>query len=148
MADRGDIALKSYRRAGAYEFDYHSFLMRFPIRFDPWFRLLSTVVFLPPSGAYVDVENDRAEVRMSWGFRVSFPIAAVARTSLLDRKPISRGVHGRKGRWLVNGSGQGIVVIDLEPEQNAQVLGFPVQLRQLMVSVEDPDGLRALLAPR
>jgi hypothetical protein len=122
--------------------------MRFPIRFDAWYRLLSTAVFLPLSGAYVDVENDRAEVRMSWGFRASFPVAAVVRTSLLDRKPISRGVHGRKGRWLVNGSGKGIVVIDLEPEQDAQVVGFPVHLRQLMVSVEDPDGLRTLLTPR
>jgi hypothetical protein len=122
--------------------------MRFPIRFDPWFRLLSTVMFMPPSAAYVEVENDRVEVRMRWGFRASFPVATVAMTSLFDRKTLSRGVHGWNGRWLVNGSGQGIVVIDLEPEQDARVMGFPVRLRQLMVSVEDPDGLQALLMRR
>jgi hypothetical protein len=122
--------------------------MRFPIRFDGWFRLLSTVVFMPPSAAYVEVEDGRVEVRMSWGFRASFPVAAVASTSSFDRRPLSRGVHGWNGRWLVNGSGQGIVVIDLEPEQAARVMGFPVRLRQLMVSVKDPDGLQALLMRR
>ncbi len=119
---------------------------RFPLRFDPWYRLLSTVVFLPPSGAYVEVDNDRVEVRMSWGFRASFAVAAVTNTSLFGRKPMSRGVHGWNGRWLVNGSGEGIVVLLLSPDQRAWVMGFPVRLRELMVSVEDPVGLQALLA--
>ena len=45
----------------------------------------------------------------------------------------------------MNGSGQGIVSIDLEPRQRGYVVGFPVRLRNLLVSVEDPAGLMAAL---
>jgi hypothetical protein len=41
----------------------------------------------------------------------------------------------------VNGSGEGILAGDLEPSQQARVLGVPVRLRQLLVSVDDPDAL-------
>ena len=57
------------------------------------------------------------------------------------RKPLSRGVHGWAGRWLVNGSGDRIVNIALEPSQRGYVMAFPVRLRNLLVSVEDPTGL-------
>jgi len=118
---------------------------RFPIRFDSWYGVLSSALLLPPSSSYVEVGDGQAVARMGWGFRAKFPVAAVVRTLRLERRPISRGVHGWDGRWLVNGSGEGIVVIDLDPVQAARVLGVPVRLRQLMVSVADPDGLRAAL---
>lgn len=35
--------------------------------------------------------------------------------------------------------------LHLEPRQTAYVLGFPVRLRELLVSVEDPPGLIAAL---
>ena len=50
-------------------------------------------------------------------------------------------MHGFAGRWLVNGSGNGILAIDLQPPQRAHVLGVPVKLRQLLVSVDDPEAL-------
>ncbi len=84
-------------------------------------------------------------VRMAWAFRASFPTAAVASVKQAAMNPISRGVHGFGGRWLVNGSGDGIVTIDLAPTQRAYVMGFPVRLRQLPVSVEDPATVIAAL---
>ena len=54
-------------------------------------------------------------------------------------------MHGWNGRWLVNGSSHGIVRIDLDPAQRAWVVGLPVSLRTLRVSVEDPDALIAAL---
>lgn len=57
-------------------------------------------------------------------------------------------VHGFAGRWLVNGSGEGILALDLEPAQQARVLGVPVRLRQLLVSVDDPDALAERLGKR
>jgi len=118
---------------------------RFPIRFDPWYRVLSTALLLPPSSAYVEVTDDHVEARMGWGFRTRFPLAAIAKTSVFEGKAISRGVHGWAGRWLVNGSGAGIVVLHLEPTQPARVMGIPVRLRELMVSVDEPEGFRKTL---
>lgn len=65
-----------------------------------------------------------------------------------ERVAITRGVHGWAGRWLVNGAGDGILAIDLEPRQRAYVMGFPIRLRQLLVSVEDPRALATALANR
>jgi hypothetical protein len=55
-------------------------------------------------------------------------------------------VHGFNGRWLVNGSGRGIVGIRLDPVQRAYVIGAPVRLRELLVSVTDADAVAAALA--
>lgn len=118
---------------------------RFPIRFDDWYGLLSSALLLPPSSSYVEVRDGLVVARMGWGFHTRFPISAVVKTSMRDDSPLSRGVHGWAGRWLVNGAGENIVVIDLHPEQRARVMGFPVRLRRLMVSVTDPEGLRAAL---
>jgi hypothetical protein len=118
---------------------------RFPIRFDAAYRVLSAALLLAPSGSFVEVEEDEVRVRMAWGFRARFPRSAVVSVTEYQRKPLSRGVHGFAGRWLVNGAGEGIVSIDLEPHQRGYVVGFPVRLRNLLVSVEDPAGLTAAL---
>lgn len=119
---------------------------RFPIRFDAAYRILSTALVLPASWSYVEIRGDEVCVRMGWAFWARFPRAAVASVAEYGKRPISRGVHGLLGRWLVNGSGRGLVVIDLEPRQRAFVTGLPVRLRQLVVSMEDPAGLMKALA--
>jgi hypothetical protein len=116
-------------------------LARFSIRFDRWYRVLSSALLLRPRASYVEIADDTVTARMGWAFATTFPRAAVVRTSRLDHAPLSRGVHGFAGRWLVNGSGDRILVIDLEPAQRARVIGVPIKLRQLAVSVEDPDAL-------
>ena len=83
---------------------------------------------------------------MGWAFRARFPRATVISTSALDIHPLSRGVHGFGGRWLVNGSGRGIVSICLSPAPRAYVLGVPVRLREVLVSVDRPEELARGLA--
>jgi hypothetical protein len=121
---------------------------RFPIRFERWYRVLSSALLLRPSDSYVEVREGEVECRMGWAFRARFPRSAVSRTQRLEHKPLSRGVHGLAGRWLVNGSGDRILAVDLEPPQRARVLGVPVRLRQLLVSVDDPDSLAEHLRTR
>jgi hypothetical protein len=118
---------------------------RFPIRFDAWYRLLSTVLLLSPSGSCVEVEGEEVRVRMGVAFRARFPRSAVASVEETQKKTLSRGVHGFAGRWLVNGSGKGLLILNLLPTQRGHVLGFPVRLKQLIVSVEDPGALAAAL---
>lgn len=120
---------------------------RFPIRFERWYRLFSSALLLAPRDSYVEVNGDAVEARMAWGFRARFPRSSVVSTEAVSGSVISRGVHGFAGRWLVNGSGDRILAIDVQPPQRARVLGVPVTLRRLMVSVDDPDALaRALTA--
>lgn len=118
---------------------------RFMIRFDSWYRVLSSALLLLPAASYVEVDAATVLVRMGWGFSAQFPRASVKRVWQLDYAPLSRGVHGLMGRWLVNGSGDRIAVLELEPAARARVMGFPVKLRQLLVSVEDPSALARTL---
>ena len=118
---------------------------RFPIRFDRWYEALSRALFISPSDSYVAIDGGLVTVRMAWAFEASFLCSGVASTAPFDRRPVSRGVHGWRGRWLVNGSGEGILRIDLSPGQRARVLGVPVELRELLVSVDDPARLASAL---
>jgi len=121
--------------------------IRFPIKFDAPYALLSRALLIFPSDSYVEVVGNQVSVRMGWAFRATFDRSRVAGTnSLGTRIRLTRGVHGWAGRWLVNGAGDGILAIDLEPRQRAYVMGFPVSLRQLQLSVEDPPALAAALA--
>lgn len=118
---------------------------RFSILFDTWYGFVSTALLLPPANSYVEVDDEEVRVHMGWAFRSRFPRTAVAQTAETPKRPLSRGVHGFAGRWLVNGSGRGILTVDLAPAQRGYVLGFPVRLRQLMVSVAEPLALAAAL---
>jgi hypothetical protein len=118
---------------------------RFPIQFDTWYGILSSALFLPPASSYVEINDEEVRVQMGWAFRSRFSRTAVALAAETHERPLSRGVHGFAGRWLVNGSGRGILTINLTPAQHGYVMGFPVRLRQLMVSVAEPSALVAAL---
>jgi hypothetical protein len=120
-------------------------LTRFPIRFERGYRLLSTAILLAPSESFVEIDGSDVVVRMGWAFRARFPKAAIASVAAAPDRSLTRGVHGFGGRWLVNGAGTGILRIDLEPPARASVVGVPVRLKQLLVSVEDPDRVSAAL---
>jgi hypothetical protein len=120
---------------------------RFPIKFDASYALLSKALFISPADSYVEIVHNEVLVRMGWAFRTTFDRTRITGSSPLDKRiPLTRGIHGWAGRWLVNGAGDGIVAIDLEPRQRAYVMGFPVGLRQLQVTVDDPFALVAALA--
>jgi hypothetical protein len=122
--------------------------LRFPIKFDPSYAHLSRALLISPSDSYVEVDGDgdRVSARMGFAFRATFPRSCVASAALSGESiALTRGVHGWAGRWLVNGAGGGIVVVDLRPAQRARVLGFAVKLRELRVSVENPLALTAAL---
>jgi len=119
--------------------------LRFPIRFGRAYRILSTALLIAPSDSYVELEGDEVRVRMAWIFRARFPRASVVAASRYRGRPLSRGVHGFAGRWLVNGSGQGIVSLVLAPPPRAWSMVFPLRLSELLVSLEDPEGLLAAL---
>jgi hypothetical protein len=83
---------------------------------------------------------------MAWAFSLRAERAAVTGAAPDHDRVWAWGVHGWGGRWLVNGSAQGLVRITFDPPVPGRVLGFPVRVHTLRVSVEDPGGLVAALA--
>ena len=117
----------------------------FAIRFAAPMRVLMTVLGSGPARSAVIVGPERVEVRMGLSFRGSIPRAAIRAVEPDRRRHLSIGVHGWGGRWLVNGSLRGLVRILVAPPARGYVLGVPVRLREVIVSVEDPEGLVAAL---
>ena len=102
-------------------------------------------------------------------FRATIPMASIAAAERVpDKKPgSSMGVHGMRGRWLVNSAYTGLVRLTIEPHSTALMdprSALPegstaatgligrlflrtrtVKLKELTVSVDDPDALIAAL---
>ena len=108
-------------------------------------RPLLSVMGLGPGLSRIEVRPDELVVKLGWGFRGSIPRASIQHAAEDANAPLSIGVHGWRGRWLVNGSMNGLVAIDIEPPARALVIGVPVKVRRLRVSAEDPAGLVAAL---
>ena len=116
-----------------------------PIRFGSWWTPVLVVCGIPPGTAYVDVGAETVSVRLGLAFRSQFPRAAIRSPRRLSGKG-GEGAHGRRGVWRVNGARGSLVSFELDPESRARVYGVPVRLRELTLSVEDPDALIARLA--
>ena len=108
---------------------------------------LIVVCGITPGRSYLDIDPDRISIRMGWGFSADVPRASVRSVAWAPDSPWSIGVHGWKGRWIVNGAAGPMVSIRIDPAARARTVGFPVTLRELLVSVDDPDALVAELQP-
>jgi hypothetical protein len=116
----------------------------FPIRYGALRPLLS-VLGMGPGLSHLELDENELRVRMGWAFRAHVPRASITGARAVSGLVGGIGVHGWRGRWLVNGSMAGIVGIDIDPARRAVATGIPVHLRYLAVSVEDPDGFLAAL---
>ena len=117
----------------------------FPIRYGV-FRPLLSVLGMGPRFSSVQVEGDRVRVRMGWSFQADIPRSSITGAEASTGFVGGIGVHGWRGQWLVNGAAKGLVTINIDPPARGRVLGVPVRLRTLRVSVESPDELLAVLA--
>ena len=117
---------------------------RFPIRFTGSNNSLR-LVGLGPDASWVELGADAVTVRMGWAFNATIDRSAVRAVRPVTDRVLSRGVHGWRGRWLVNGSAEGLVEIELDPPARARAVGVPVRVELLRVSVVDPDGFLAEL---
>ncbi len=117
---------------------------RIPIKYSKVWSWLLTILLMPRGLSYIEVDGDAIRVRMSFAFRATFTRGDISAVSP-HRPVVSIGVHGWRGRWLVNGANRPIARITLALPARARVLGFPVALRELLVSVDDVAELRRAL---
>ena len=119
-------------------------MIRIPIRYGTPWRWILPIFLLPRGFAYIHVDGDTVKVRLGWGFRATFSRLDVI--EVVDHRPVvSVGAHGWQGRWLVNGAHSPIATIRLSRPTQGRVAGFPVTVREILVSVDDRDALRRAL---
>ncbi len=120
---------------------------RFAISYDKlvW---LATITGGGPKSSAVEVGPDEIRVRMGSNFELAIPRSSVRSVSRSQAKiGATQGVHGRAGRWLVNGSAHGLVEITIDPpayaERRLSTMFSPAKVTSLIVSLADPDGFIA-----
>jgi hypothetical protein len=118
---------------------------RFPIRFIGANKTMA-VLGMTPRTCYVDVATDVLDVQFGWAFRCRTPRTSITSVTN-DAAPVwGWGAHGWRHVWLLNGSSDNLLRIDLEPMARGRLLLlFPLRIRALRVSVEEPAALRAAL---
>ena len=117
---------------------------RFAIKYSKIWSWLLRSFLLPPRLAYLEVDGNDVRIRMSWAFRARFGRGDISGVAT-HRPVVSIGVHGWRGRWLVNGAHRPIAKITFALPVKARVVGFPVRLRELLVSVDDVAELQRAL---
>lgn len=94
---------------------------------------------LSPARTRIRLDETHLNVRMGWAFRASIPRTSIVSVER-DSSPVyAWGVHGWRGSYLVNASSEGIVRVDIDPAARARLMGIPIQLRRLRLSLEEPD---------
>jgi hypothetical protein len=111
---------------------------------------LDSVLFgAGPGVSGVEIGSGEVRVRMG-SFKLEIPrdsVRSVKRSQARLRG--TTGVHGGRGRWLVNGSADGLVEITIEPPsylgRGIDTLFRREKVNSLTVSLVDPDGFIAAL---
>jgi hypothetical protein len=115
--------------------------VHFPISYSKPMRLLSVFLGMGPRHSAVDVGDETVDIRMGWAFYLSARRGAVTGARHAEPLRYTRGVHGHSGRYRVNGRGDGLVTISFGSPQRGLMIGFSVNVSEVTVSVDDPDGL-------
>lgn len=123
----------------------------FSLSFNRLLRAVMVPILAGPRRCKVVVGRDRLDVSMGvggWAFATSVPRSSIVEVTPVDGPVWGWGAHGWRGRWLVNGSSRGLVRLTVVPVGRARCLVFPIRLRQLTLSLDDPDGFAAALSPQ
>jgi hypothetical protein len=116
-------------------------VLRFEIDYSRWNKRFFGLLGLGPRFSDVMVDDTDLRVRMGWAFHADVPRSDIRRVAATERPFFAWGVHGWRGRWLVNGSSDGMVRVEIDPPARARTLGIPIRLRIVYISLADPDGL-------
>ena len=118
---------------------------------DPVSRLTNTLLAGGRGRSGVEVGPDQIRVQMG-GFKLTVPRASVRSASRSYAEVGGTyGIHHRSGRWLVNGSTDGLVELTIEPpcytKRRPIVMFTKGKVKSLSLSLADPDGFIATLQP-
>lgn len=111
---------------------------------------LNTMVGLGPTRTSLIVTDTMLLVKFGYAFAAEIPLESIAKIdSLSEPFMYSLGVHGAFGTYLVNGSMENLVTLEMEPEQKCRLaFGLAFSLSKLVVSVRDKNQFMKLLGER
>jgi hypothetical protein len=112
----------------------------------PVLRPIFAITGMGPTRISIAVDDTEVTVAMGVGFQARVPRAAVTSAERYDGRVLGWGVHGWRGRWLVNTTSTGLVTLDLDPACHARLFGIPLRPRVLRLSLADADAFVAALA--
>ena len=115
--------------------------IRLDFRYDRWCGWILGLFGTGRRFSSITMHEDVIDVKMGWAFRAAIPRANIVSATPHHGRVFGWGVHGWRGRWLVNGSSNGLVRLEIEPAVRSRVCGVPVRLRELTISLVDPEVL-------
>jgi hypothetical protein len=100
-----------------------------------------------PGRGGVEVDSAVLRVRVP-DFHLDIPRGSVRSAARSDHQTRGTiGVHGRRGRWLVNGSHDGLVELVIDPPcylpRQLSTVFRKMEVSSLIISLVDPDGFIA-----
>ncbi|MCS3780763.1 hypothetical protein [Tsukamurella ocularis] len=118
--------------------------MNFAMRYDRWYRPIATAIGLGPQRTAIVVDGDTLRIRHGWAFRLEVPLANIRSARTSSRRPLAWGVHPVGDLWVVNGSRDGMVVLEFDmPVTSKSVQRVSTkwgEVRSLYLSLDDPEG--------
>ncbi len=124
---------------------------RYSLSFNRFMWALMSLLLAGPRHCSVRVGTQALTVRMGvggWAFKAEVPRDSIVDAASVSGPVLAWGAHGWRGRWLVNGSSQGLVRLRIEPRSRGRAVGFPLRIRELTLSLDDPAGFIAALQGR
>jgi hypothetical protein len=118
---------------------------RFPIHFGRFNSILMGALGMGRRRSYVDVTDDDLTVRMGWAFRATIPRSSIVEVGRRGYVWWAYGVHMWRSRWIVNGSGHDVVTMRIDPPARAGIPWGAWKVREVWLSLDDPDGFRAAI---
>lgn len=123
--------------------------MEFQFSFDSWYRGLAAPLGLGPKSAQLTIADGTLHVQMGWAFKADIPLSSITEAKRGSHRFVEGiGVHGFRGNWLVNGSGNNIVELTIDPAVAVRAVLRQTDLRTLRVSVDNPDAFIAACTQR
>jgi len=90
------------------------------------FRPLLSALGMGPRFSRIELDGERLHVRMGWTFDTKIPVSQITEVQPRQGLVGGIGVHGWRGRWLVNGATTGLLALTIDPPVRAWATGIPV----------------------
>ena len=122
-------------------------MQTFTLSFNRFMKAVMTPLLAGPRRCKVQLDGNRLTVAMGlggWAFATKVPRPSITGVERARGPVLGWGAHGWRGRWLINGSSRGLVRMTIEPPARGRCLFVPLKVRQLTLSLDQPDEFIAV----